>query len=123
MKRIVAAVITGYFTIGFLVLFTDQIAAWTIPGFTTMTMPPANYLYTSVATDTLYSLIGGFLCSAIAEAGWRTAALSLIVVGELIGLVTQINLWSKVPHWFGLALLVTYPIAVWLGAKLKARMR
>jgi hypothetical protein len=123
MGRLAAAVITGYLTIGLLVLLTDQIAAWTIPGFLAMSMPPANYFYTSLVTDSFYALIGGYLCAKIAHERSWSATVALIVLGEAIGLVSQIALWSTVPHWFGFALLITYPIAVWLGSRLQPAMR
>jgi hypothetical protein len=123
MGRITAAVITGYLTIGLLVLLTDQIAAWTIPGFTSMSTPPPNYFYSSVVTDSFYAFIGGYLCAKIAHERSWSATVALIIFGETIGLVSQIALWSTVPHWFGLALLASYPIAVWLGSRLKGAVR
>ena len=65
--------------------------------------------------------MGGYLCGAIARAYYRTAALALILLGEVLGTIAQIRLWDTVPHWFGLGLLVLYAPAIWIGGELRAR--
>jgi hypothetical protein len=117
--RLIVSVIVGYAAIGVLVGVTDYIAGMVIPRFSEMVTPPPSYFYTSVATDTLYSVVGGYICAMLARANSRRAVLALIILGEIIGLGSQIAFWKTVPHWFGLALLVTYPTAVWFGWKLR----
>jgi hypothetical protein len=102
-----------------MVVLTDQMAARVIPGFASMAMPPTFYFFTSIATDTLYSMVGGLLCAAIAREHAFRATVSLAIFGEVAGIASQIALWTTVPHWFGLALLLTYPPAVWFGSKLR----
>jgi hypothetical protein len=122
MLRNILAVIAGYVATGLLIFGTDQLFAALIPGFKSMTTPPLHYFLISVVTDTLYSIIGGFVCSRIAHPPVRrNATLSLIVLGELVGLVSTVFLWKLVPHWFSFALLLLYPPAVWLGFKLQSR--
>ncbi|HMF75145.1 MAG TPA: hypothetical protein VK604_05735 [Bryobacteraceae bacterium] len=120
MGRVIAAVVTGYCSIGVLVWATDQAFAAAIPGFKSMTMPPVYYFVLSLISDSLYSAIGGYLCCAIARTRCRTASLALIVAGELIGIAAQVALWNTVPHWFGISLLVLYPPSVWFGSRLRA---
>ena len=120
MRRTIAAVFAGYLAIGIMVVLTDQVAARVIPGFASKAGPPAFYFWSSLVTDTLYSVMGGLLCAAIARQHARRATVWLMVFGEVLGIASQIALWRTVPHWFGLALLLTYPPAIWLGARLRA---
>jgi hypothetical protein len=121
MGRIIAAVVLGYAAVGVLVVGTDQIFAIFIPGLQTMTSPPLYYFVSSLATDTAYTVLGGWLCVRIAREHARNATLGLIVLGELIGLVSQILLWHTVPHWFGMGLLIAYPPAIWIGSEGESR--
>jgi len=117
MWRIPAAVLAGYLFTGLLVVITDQIFGLVIPGFKLMTMPPFYYFAISLFTDFVYSIAGGYVCAWIArERAWR-ATVALMVFGDAIGLASQIVLWTTVPHWYAVALLVLFPIGVWLGWK------
>ena len=118
MWRIPAAVLAGYLFTGMLVVITDQIFGLVIPGFKLMTMPPFYYFAISLFTDFVYSIAGGYVCAWIArERAWR-ATVALMVFGDAIGLASQIVLWTTVPHWYAVALLVLFPIGAWLGWKL-----
>jgi hypothetical protein len=121
MGRIAAAVIAGYLLIGVLVFSTDQLFGVLIPGFKSMTMPPLPYFLISLGTDFVDSVIGGYVCSLIARERRKAAMWGLILMGEAIGVVTQVMLWRTVPHWFGIGLLVLYPVAVWVGSDLQGR--
>jgi hypothetical protein len=120
MVRIAAAVLAGYVAVGVLVVLTDQIFAAAIPGFRAMTTPPLYYFVIVLCTDALYSAAGGYLCAAIARGSIRAATLGLMIFGEIIGVVSTILGWKIQPHWFALALLVLFPIAVWLGSRLRS---
>lgn len=117
MLRIALAVILGYVLIGLLVVGTDQLFALAIPGFDTMVPRPAFYYAISLIASTVYSIIGGWTCAAIARTRVELAAKALIVLGELAGLAATVMLWKIAPHYYNLTLLLLYPIAVWFGAK------
>jgi len=121
MLRLILSVLAGYIAIAVLVVVTDQIFAAATPGFAAAAQPPLFYFVVSLFTDTLYSVVGGYLCVTLARARARTATIALIALGELIGLVTQIALWNTVPHWFGFGLLILYPAGIWAGSRLRAR--
>ncbi len=121
MGRILAAVLAGYALSVALVTLTDQIFSRVIPGFDAMTMPPADYFAISLVSNTLYAIAGGFLCAVIARNSLRKATLYLMIFGEVLGVFSQIMFWNTIPHWFGLALLVIFPIGVWIGSNLAAR--
>jgi hypothetical protein len=120
MVRIIGAVLAGYIAIGVLVVLTDQIFALAIPGFRNMFTPPLYYFVIVLCTDTLYSIAGGYVCAACARTSARTAALGLIIFGEIVGVVTSILGWRIQPHWFAFALLVLFPLAVWIGYRLRS---
>ena len=119
MGRIVAAIIFGYITIALLVIITTQIVSAIIPGFQTATTPHVYYF--NLVINTLYAIVGGYLCSTVARASPRTAAIGLIILGEVLGMIAQARLWNHVPHWFGIALLVLYAVGVWIGSALSRR--
>ena len=120
MVRIAAAVLGGYVAIGILVVLTDAIFAAAIPGFRAMTTPPLYYFVIVTLTDTLYSVAGGYLCALIARDAVRKATLGLMIFGEIIGVVSTVMGWRIQPHWFALALLVLFPLAIWCGSRLRS---
>ena len=121
MVRIIGAVLAGYVGVGVLVVLTDMVFADVIPGFRNMATPPLFYFEIVVFTDLLYSIGGGYLCAAIAGASARTATLGLIIFGEIIGIVATVLAWRVQPHWFALALVVLYPLMIWIGSRLRVR--
>ena len=46
---------------------------------------------------------------------------ALIGFGELMGIVSQVMNWNTVPHWYGIGLLILFPIGVWWGVSLRMR--
>jgi len=118
MLRNILAAVLGYALIGVLIAGTDQLYAQMVPGFGSLKTPPTWYFVVSLLTDTIYTLTGGFICALISR-GDRRAALGLMVLGELMGVASTVYLWKTVPHYYSFFLLIVYPPAVWLGAKLK----
>jgi hypothetical protein len=121
MGRIIVAAIVGYVAIGVLVVTTDKVIEAIIPGFATLEVRPLFYFFVSLATDFLYSIVGGYLCCVIARDRCRNATLVLLIGGEIIGIASQIALWRTVPHWFAIVLLLLYPPAIWIGSSLRSR--
>ena len=76
------------------------------------------YFLISIFTDSLYSMLGGYLCAMIARKSAGAATLILMVGGEVAGVVAVILSWRTVPHWFAFALLILCPPAVWVGSRL-----
>jgi hypothetical protein len=120
--RNVLAVLAGYVAVGILVLLTDQIFAAAVPGFRSMTAPPLYYFVVVTVTDAMYSIGGGFVCAAIAGGSASKATLGLAVFGELMGVASTIAGWRIQPHWFAFALLILFPLGVWLGYKLRTEL-
>jgi hypothetical protein len=121
MWRNVAAVVFGYVVIAVLIHVTDSAFQAAIPGFRAMSMKPKNYFVISLATDTLYCVAGGWICSLIAKAKTQYPALALILLAELIAFVSAKTLWTVVPHYFSVAPLILTPLAIWIGSRLGRR--
>jgi hypothetical protein len=120
MVRIAAAILAGYIAVGVLVVLTDLIFAAAVPGFRTMPTQPLYYFVIVTFTDALYSVVGGYLCAVIARDAVHKATLGLMIFGEIIGVVSVVLGWNIQPHWFALALLVLFPVAVWCGSRLRS---
>lgn len=119
MGRMILAILTGYALIGVLVTIADKIFASVVPGFGQVVTPPRYYFVVTLGTDFVFSIVGGYVCSWIArERSWE-ATWCLIALGETIGLGSQFLTWKTVPHWFGIGLLVLYPLAIWIGSRLR----
>jgi len=123
MTRTVLAILGGYVAIGILVVMTDQVFAALIPGFRQMALPPLYYFGVSLFTNTFYTLAGGYLCALIAREHVRRATIGLMIGGEIVGIASQVAAWHSVPHWFGFALLILFPPAIWIGSTLQSRGR
>jgi hypothetical protein len=121
MVRNILAAIAGYAAIGVLVVLTDQIFSWAIPGFTTLAMPPFFYFATSLVTDFVYSAVGGYVCGAIAGSSSHSASLILIGAGEVIGIAVAFARWQSMPHFFVLGLLILYPLGIFIGSAFQRR--
>jgi hypothetical protein len=118
IARSVGAVLAGYVAIGILVVLTDQVWSMSVRDFSALPQPPTYYFAITLVTDFLYSAVGGLVAIRIGQRRQMRHAVGLIFFGELIGIATQIALWKTVPHWYGLSLLILYPVGVWLGAKI-----
>jgi len=109
MARKILAVLAGYVLIGILVVLTDRFVA--------------PRLAVTLMTDTLYTVIGGYVCAVIARTQARGAMLALMVFGEAMGVVSAVANWSAQPHWFAIALLIVYPPAIWIGYTIRRSVR
>ena len=119
MIRTALAVLAGYIAVGILVMLTDQIFASAVPGFRSMTAPPLYYFIVVTVTDAMFSIAGGFLSAVIAGVSASRAMLGLIVFGEVMGIASTVAGWRIQPHWFAFALLILFPLGVWIGYKLR----
>jgi hypothetical protein len=83
--------------------------------------PPLYYFVTDLISQCIYIAAAGYLCRVIARPSQKTALFALIALGVLVGLVSLVTSWKSEPHWYGIALFVTYPPCVWIGWTLKDR--
>jgi hypothetical protein len=123
MLRAILGVAVGYLLITMLVRMTDGVFLMSIQGFLAMPTLPTYYFALSLITDSLYSLLGGYICSTVAQTWARKAISGLAITVALIGLSSQVTLWNTVPHWFGIGLLIVSPVFIWMGGELSMRVR
>jgi hypothetical protein len=121
MWRSILAVLFGYILIAALIHVTDRIFEAAIPGFRAMSMKPQHYFVMSLATDTVYGGVGGWVCALIAKTKKQYHVLALMVLAELIALVSVYSLWTLVPHYFSLGQMILTPVAICVGGILGSR--
>jgi hypothetical protein len=123
LMRAAGVVLTGYMSIGVLVVLTDMVVGKICPSnYVSGTTPPAFYFVVSLVAAPLYSVLGGWICARLSRKPWRDAV-ALVIFGEIMGVASLAMTWNSQPHWYGLALLALYPPAVLLGAWLRMRGR
>jgi hypothetical protein len=115
MSRNILGVVAGYALIGLFVVLSDALAAALFPGLTTQTPPSIKYLAAVLFYDSIYTVIGGYVCARIAQAGARGATIGLIAFGEIMGVISAVVSWRIQPHWFAITLLILYPPLIWLA--------
>jgi hypothetical protein len=122
MLRSAGVVLGAYILIGVLVVATDYVVGGLKPGdISPGQPPPAAYFVVSIITAPIYSAIGGYVCAVLAKAKPMQHVVALICFGQLMGIASVVMFWGKQPLWYGLGLLVLYPIMVWAGCKLRMR--
>lgn len=110
MRRAIFGVVIGYTTNAALVGISEQIYA--------RFFELRRYFVVDVVSQILATVIGGFLCSLIAQRAKRDAAIGLIVLGLMIGSASLVLTWRSEPHWYGITLLAVYAPCVWIGYEL-----
>jgi len=85
--------------------------------------PPDRLSALSLATSTLYSVLGGWITVKLARARpWRHA-LYLILWGELMGVLSAVMTWGLMQWWYQIGLLAAWPLAIAAGCRLAAGKR
>jgi hypothetical protein len=117
--RVIGAVVAGWVTNAILVGVTE-VLLWTMmrgPG----GKLPGQYYIMDLIYQCCYTVVGGYLCCAIAGPTRRVALFSLIALGLVIGGLSLPPSWAREPHWYRIALLVAWTPCVWTGWSLRAR--
>lgn len=82
-------------------------------------VPSETLLVMSTAIFFVASIIGGWICAKIAPDRVARQLQWLFVIGELAGLIPTYLNWNKGwPHWYSIAWLLVWPLALWVGMKL-----
>ena len=114
--RVILAVVAGYVANGILVAVTEYSL-----GARGVAATQSLYYFVDLTSQCLYTVVGGYLCCAIAGSSQRAAMAGLMGLGVLVGTVSLVSSWKAEPHWYGIALLAVYPPCVWIGWTLKGR--
>lgn len=102
IKRITLAIVVGYAANGILVVVSEQLLLLHSQNLAA-TQP--SYFVVDLITQCLYTVVGGYLCCAIAGPVQRAAMTGLIGLGVFVGAVSLVTSWKTEPQWYGIALL------------------
>ncbi|MBI5085773.1 MAG: hypothetical protein HZB13_14385 [Acidobacteria bacterium] len=116
MVRSILAVLAGWGTVGVLVVCTDLVMTKIFPDqYVAGKMPPDSLAALSLATSTLWSVVGGWVTARLAASKpWRHI-LGLFLWGELMGVVSAVMTWGLMQHWYQIGLLLAWLPAVVAG--------
>ena len=122
MLRTILAVVFGWAVVVALVVATDMVIMKVFPNeYVEGRTPPDSLALLSLGTSILWSVFGAWLCAFIARTRIWSHAIYLMVWGEIIGAVSTVMAWGKIQSWYQIGLLVAWPIAVIVGAWIRAR--
>jgi hypothetical protein len=124
MLRSTLSVLAGWAAVGVLVVLTDFVLGKIFPSeYVAGKIPPDRLSALSLATSTLYSVLGGWITVKLARARpWRHA-LYLILWGELMGVLSAVMTWGLMQWWYQIGLLAAWPLAIAAGCWLAAGKR
>jgi hypothetical protein len=121
MLRSILAVLGGWAAAGVLIVATDGILHSMYPSeFKEGIIPPDRLSAISLATSTLWSIVGGWVCARIAARKPWHHLLALIIWGELMGVLSAFYTWGKIQDWYVIGLLVLWAPAIVIGGWIKA---
>lgn len=121
MLRSSLSVLAGWAAVSVLVVLTDLVLGRAFPEeYVQGRMPPDRLSALSLATATLYSVAGGWITVKLARSSpWRPAV-SLILWGELPGVISAVLTWGQIRWWYHIGLLAAWPDAVALECRIAA---
>jgi hypothetical protein len=121
MLRSILSVLAGWAAVGLLVVLTDLVLGRLFPAeYVSGRIPPDRLSALSLATATLYSVLGGWITARLAGSRpWRHAVY-LILWGELMGAISAVMTWGQIQWWYQLGLLAAWPLAIAAGCWLRA---
>lgn len=123
MLRSILSVLAGWAVVGVLVVLTDLALGKIFPAeYVAGRIPPDRLSALSLATATLYSVLGGWITVKLARTRpWRHAVY-LILWGELMGVLSAVTTWGQIQWWYQIGLLAAWPLAIAAGCRLAAGM-
>lgn len=119
MGRVILAVVAGWVTNAILAGVTE-VLLWTMLRSASGKLP-GGYYFIDVVCQCCFTVVGGYLCCAIAGASRRAAMVGLILLGLLIGGLLLPSSWSREPHWYRIALLAVWAPCVWMGWRIRSQ--
>lgn len=113
--------LAGWASVGVLVVLTDYLIGMLFPErWIRGKTPPDDLAALSLATSTIWSVVGGWVTARLAPGKPWAHILALIVWGELMGIISNIATWGLMQTWYAIGLLILWVPAVILGGWLRA---
>lgn len=120
MVKSALSVLLGWAVVGVLVVATDFVLMKVFPNdYVAGRMPPDSLAAVSLATSTLWSVIGGWVSARLAPRKAWHHVLGLVLWGEVMGLASAVMTWGKIQSWYQIGLLLLWVPAVCLGGWLR----
>lgn len=114
--RSALAVLAGWASVGVLVVATDFFLSQAYPGdYTPGRMAPDRLAAVSLATSTVWSVLGGWVTARMAPLRPWVHILGLLIWGELLGGLSAAMTWGQTQLWYQVGLLALWTPAVALG--------
>jgi hypothetical protein len=121
MLRSILAVLGGWAVVGVLVVCTDFALMAMFPDqYKEGVVPPDHLAGISLATSTLWSVVGGWVCALIAVRKPWHHLVALMVWGEILGIATAFYYWGKMQSWYLVGLPLLWIPAIFIGGWIKA---
>ena len=121
MVRSVLAVLLGWAAVGVLVVATDGVLNRMYPDqYVHGRMPPDHLVAISLATSTVWSVLGGYITAWVASRKRWRHIVGLVIWGELMGVVSAFATWGQIQSWYQIGLILLWVPAVVLGGWLRA---
>lgn len=109
--RVFVAVIVSYLGFGLMVAVTE----WLLSSATTSSSAKSPWYFVfDLTSQCLYLIAAGYVCAVIAHSN-RLAVAVLALLRLSVRTFSLVTSWGSEPHWYGIALLVTYPHACGWG--------
>jgi len=117
--RMIFAVIASYLAFGVMVTTTEQLLSSLSQGRGhTFAL---SYFVIDLISQSIYTVVAGYLCHAVARSPQSIALVGLIGIGLFVGTFSLVTSWKTEPHWYGIGLLLSYAPCVWIGWALMTR--
>lgn len=113
--RAFVAVIVSYLGFGLTIVVTDALLSSATAG---GSAGNPWYFVFDLTSQCLYLICAGYMCAVIARSH-RFAIALLTLLGLSVGTFSLVTSWESEPHWYGIALLVTYAPCLWAGCALR----
>ncbi len=114
--RMTLAVFAGYLVNGILVAITEWLLA-----LSRTAARPLSYFVIDLVSQCLFTVVGGYVCRSVARTPAISPLIALIALALVIGSWSLTTSWKAEPHWYGISLLVTFPLCAWVGWWLRDR--
>lgn len=113
--RTFVAVVASYLGFGLTVVVTDALLSLATAG---GSAGNPSYFVFDLTSQCLFLIAAGYVCAVIARSD-RLAIALLTVLGLSVGTISLVRSWGSEPHWYGIALLLTYAPCLWVGWALR----
>src|SRR3954471_19268575 len=126
MGRSIVAVIVGYIVMAFLIACTTLMHFKMLGiGMAELQKPhpdvPTSFAAINLIYSTIYAVVGGWVCAAIAKENKLKTGMALAVLLFVLSLVSVYLDRGKQPVWYQACLVVFGPVAAYVGASVRAR--